>query len=214
MTHIPNRPSVHRFNKWHIISLLQKHVENCTTRIQVFNMTPIITNNTIDTILNTYRLALGKNFEPYRNHVYRVYNFAVTTSNSKKDLEKLAIVAAFHDIGIWTNNTFDYLEPSAKLAREYCRKQNLSFYDINDVAVMINNHHKLSKVESSALAEIFREADLIDLTLGLVQKGRKRDRIRLIRNLFPNKGFHLFLVKLFFKNLITNPIHPFPIFKL
>ncbi len=177
-------------------------------------MEPIIINSVIDEILNTYQLELGKNYEPYRNHVYRVYNFSLTQLDSRKDLEKLSIAAAFHDIGIWTNKTLDYLEPSATLAREYCRKQNLSISDSNEIEIMINNHHKLSKVKSSKLAEIFREADLIDLSLGLVSKGRKREQIKLIRGLFPNKGFHLFLIKLFLKNLITNPSHPFPIFKL
>jgi hypothetical protein len=176
-------------------------------------MVPIITNDTIDCILNTYRSELGENYDPYRNHVYRVYNFALTQLGPYEELEKLSIATAFHDIGIWTHKTFNYLEPSAELAREYCRKQNISFSDTNEVEMMINNHHKLSTVESSVLAEIFREADLIDLTFGLVPKGRKKEDIRLIRNLFPNKGFHLFLIKLFIKNLITHPTHPFPIFK-
>jgi hypothetical protein len=177
-------------------------------------MKQIITNNIIDEILNAYREELATNYEPYRNHVYRVYNFSLTQLDSKEDLEKLSIAAAFHDIGIWTNKTLDYLEPSTTLAREYCRKQNLSISDTNEVEMMINNHHKLSNVKSSVLAETFREADLIDLSLGLVSKGRKREQIKLIRELFPNKGFHLFLIKLFLKNLITNPSNPFPIFKL
>ena len=131
-----------------------------------------------------------------------------------KNWKNYPLQPPFMTLAFGLNKTFDYLEPSAELAREYCRKQNISFSDTNEVEMMINNHHKLSTVESSVLAEIFREADLIDLTLGLVPKGRKKEDIRLIRNLFPNKGFHLFLIKLFAKNLITNPTHPFPIFKL
>lgn len=177
-------------------------------------MRPIITNDTIDSILNAYRSELSENYEPYRNHVYRVYNFALMQLDPKEDLKKLSIATAFHDLGIWTNKTLDYLEPSVQLAREYCRKQNISSSDAEEVEMMINNHHKLSTVKSSVLAEIFREADLIDLTLGFVPKGRKKEEVRLIRSLFPNKGFHLFLIKLFAKNLITNPTHPFPIFKL
>jgi hypothetical protein len=176
-------------------------------------MRPIITNNTIDRILNTYRFELGENYGPYRNHVYRVYNFSLPQLDSKEDLLKLSIATAFHDLGIWTHKTFDYLAPSAELAREYCRKQNMSFSDTNEVELMINNHHKLTTIESSTLAEIFREADLIDLSLGLIPKGRKKKDIRLIRDLFPNKGFHLILAKLFIKNLISNPTDPFPIFK-
>jgi hypothetical protein len=173
----------------------------------------IITNCTIDEILNTYRTELGENYISYRNHAYRVYNFALTQLDPNEESEKLSIATAFHDLGIWTNKTFDYLEPSVQLAREYCRKQNLSSCDTNEIETIIKNHHKLSSVESSVLAEIFREANLIDLTLGFVPKGRKKKEIKFIRDIFPNKGFHLSLVKLFAKNLIKNPSHPFPIFK-
>ena len=31
----------------------------------------------------------------------------------------MAIAAAFHDIGIWTAGTFDYLEPSVRVAAAY-----------------------------------------------------------------------------------------------
>ena len=82
-------------------------------------MVPIVTNDTIDNILNTYRSELGENYDLYRNHVYRVYNFALTQLDPNAELEKLSIAAAFHDLGIWTNNTLDYIEPSAQLAREY-----------------------------------------------------------------------------------------------
>ena len=35
------------------------------------------------------------------------------------DLEKIAVAAVIHDLGIWTNKTFDYIAPSAALAREH-----------------------------------------------------------------------------------------------
>lgn len=155
-------------------------------------MKPIITNSTIDSILDFYRSELGENYEPYKNHVYRVYNFSASQVTSNESLEKLAIAAAFHDIGIWTNNTLDYLGPSAQLAKEYCTKQNLSFLQSREIEIMINNHHKLSKVKVSELAEIFREADLIDLSFGIFSKGRSRNEIRKIRSLLPNKGFIYF----------------------
>ena len=34
-------------------------------------------------------------------------------------LEKIAVAAVFHDLGIWTNHTFDYIAPSVALAREH-----------------------------------------------------------------------------------------------
>ena len=30
----------------------------------------------------------------------------------RSDIEKIAVAAAFHDLGIWTNKTFDYIPPS------------------------------------------------------------------------------------------------------
>ncbi|MEW5675647.1 HD domain-containing protein [Flavobacterium enshiense] len=177
-------------------------------------MSLIVTNNIIDTILHSFESELGKNYAPYRNHVYRVYNFSIPFATSEKDTEKLSIAAAFHDIGIWTNNTLDYLKPSAELAKAYCIEQHLNNTIAEEIELMIDNHHKLSKVKASELAEIFRKADLTDLTFGLLSKEHSKENIRKIRKVFPNKGFHLFLIKLFFKNLITNPLHPFPIFKL
>jgi hypothetical protein len=177
-------------------------------------MTPITSNYTIDSILDSFKSELGKNYEAYKNHVYRVYNFSAMQVNSNESLKRLSIAAAFHDIGIWTNHTLDYLDPSAKLAKEYCVKNNLTLLESTEIEVMINNHHKLSKVKISELAEIFRQADLIDLSLGLVSKGRSRNNIKRTRAMLPNRGFHIFLLKLFLKNLLSNPTNPFPIFKL
>lgn len=177
-------------------------------------MNLIVTNNSIDKILQSFQLELGKNYEPYRNHVYRVYNFSLPFVNSKEDIEKLAIVAAFHDIGIWTDKTLDYLKPSEELAKAYCREHQFNNSTTKEIEFMIDNHHKLNAIKSSNLAEIFRKADLTDLTFGLLSKEHTKENIKRIKDAFPNKGFHWFLVKLFFMNLFTNPLHPFPIFKL
>lgn len=177
-------------------------------------MNLIVENNTIDTILQSFQLQLGKNYVPYRNHVYRVYNFSLPFVNSEEETEKLSIAAAFHDIGIWTNNTLDYLKPSAELAKAYCKKQLLNNSTSLEIEIIIDNHHKLSPIKASNLAEIFRKADLTDLTFGLISNENNKENIAQIKNVFPNKGFHWFLVKLFFRNLFTNPLHPFPVFKL
>jgi HD superfamily phosphohydrolase YqeK len=55
-------------------------------------------NNIIDPILNSYKHELGNDFEQYRNHVYRVYNFAVPYVTSTPDIETLSVAAAFHDL--------------------------------------------------------------------------------------------------------------------
>ena len=177
-------------------------------------MTCIVQNEIIDLILNSHKNDLNIYFEQYRNHVYRVYNFAFPHVTSQNDINALSIASAFHDLGIWTNDTFDYLKPSIALAKKYAEENNLDIEKIDEIETIIAEHHKLTGVKTLKLAETFRQADLVDLTLGLIRHGMKREEIKMIRKTFPNKGFHLFLLKLFLKNLITNPLNPLPMYKL
>ena len=84
------------------------------------DVVPLLRSATLDAILSTHAEALGADFEGYRNHTYRVANLsAAQLSASAEEIEKVAIAAAFHDLGIWTDRTFDYLAPSAALARAF-----------------------------------------------------------------------------------------------
>ncbi len=174
----------------------------------------IITNNDIiDSILNSYKYALKNNLEAYQNHVYRVFNLALPYVKPGKDHETLSIAAAFHDLGIWTHNTFDYLGPSVELATQYSLARNLDAATESDITSIIKEHHKLTKTKTSRLAEIFRQADLADLSLGLIRHGMDKRQLQLIRRTFPNKGFYYHLLKLFIKNLFKNPLKPLPMYK-
>jgi len=168
---------------------------------------------TIDTILNSYKGSLAGSFDAYRNHVYRVYNLAALNVNDETQLKNLAIAAAFHDLGIWTHHTFDYLNPSIGLARVYFSEQGIGEEDAAEIVCIIDLHHKLTRINSSPLAEIFRVADLIDLSLGLIRHGTDGKFIQFIKKKFPNRGFHVRLVKLFFRNLIRHPLRPLPMYK-
>lgn len=177
-------------------------------------MTCILRNDTIDSILESYRENLGGDFDQYKNHVYRVYNFALPRMKTEEEIKTLSIAAAFHDLGIWTNNTFDYLKPSIELARNYCTANGINNIVSEEIEIIIDQHHKLSRIKESRIAEIFRQADLTDLSLGLIRMGTDRKMIRIIRGTLPNKGFHLNLTRLFFKNLFVNPLNPLPMYKL
>ncbi|HBK71031.1 MAG TPA: hypothetical protein DDZ39_05130 [Flavobacteriaceae bacterium] len=83
----------------------------------------IIENEIIDRILTSYKKVLKGDFQVYKNHVYRIYNYAILFEDDKNNYEKYAIAAAFHDIGIWTHS-FDYLEPSIKQASDYLKEIN------------------------------------------------------------------------------------------
>ncbi len=177
-------------------------------------MNCITQNETIDLILNSYKADLGVSFDQYRNHVYRVYNFAIQGVTNQKDIKILSIAAAFHDLGIWTNKTFDYINPSIDLAKQYCLINSIDTDTIADIELIIRDHHKLTQIKKHRLAEIFRQADLIDLSLGLIRKKIDYKFIRKIKETFPNKGFHLYLCRLFVRNLFLNPLRPLPMYKL
>lgn len=65
---------------------------------------------------HTYATDLGDDFTAYRNHTYRVANLCVALSRTNAEqLEKIAMATAFHDLGIWTDHTFDYLSQGSFL---------------------------------------------------------------------------------------------------
>ncbi|MCX6266750.1 MAG: HD domain-containing protein [Bacteroidetes bacterium] len=177
-------------------------------------MNCVTQNIIIDSILDASRKDLGNDFEQYRNHVYRVFNLAIPYVSESRNMDTLSVAAAFHDLGIWTGKTFDYLEPSIALARRYATVHDLDARTTLEIETIISNHHKLSEVRNSQLAEVFRQADLVDLSLGLIRCSRTRRDIRLVRKTFPNKGFHYNLFRFFLKNLLKNPLNPLPMYKL
>ena len=72
----------------------------------------------LEEILGEYRQTIGPDFSGYRNHVYRMLHFCFALGSPDADQrKKMIIAAAFHDIGIWTDNTIDYLPPSVFAAR-------------------------------------------------------------------------------------------------
>jgi len=174
----------------------------------------MITNNqTIDNILLSCRTQLGADYDKYRNHVYRVINLTLLLTEPREDeLIALQIAVAFHDLGIWTAHTFDYLKPSVEVARKYLAlndQLNLEFL----VTDIILNHHKMSSYPLNTIAEAFRKADLIDLSFGIFSFGVKRKRIEELNTQFPYRGFHRFIAFQALKNTIKHPFNPLPMMK-
>src|SRR5262245_48574311 len=122
---------------------------------------------TIDEVLGDHASDLGHDFTAYRNHVYRVLNLCTAIVGDRGNLEKVAVAAAFHDLGIWTNKTFDYISPSVALAREYLAARGHADW-IAEIERMIADHHKITPSSASpdSLVEPFRRADWIRGTSG------------------------------------------------
>jgi predicted metal-dependent HD superfamily phosphohydrolase len=167
----------------------------------------------IQSILAAYRQPLGPQYTGYLNHCIRTYNYTIQlTETTDADRKLLAIAIAFHDIGIWTAHTFDYLPPSVALAHQYLDAHNLTEHR-NVVEQIIINHHKLTGYKNNKLAEAFRKADLIDLTFGMVTFGIGRSEIKQLYQQYPSAGFHRFIAGQIVRNIIKHPLNPLPIVK-
>ena len=171
---------------------------------------------TIDRVLDVHAAALGADRAGYRNHTYRVANFCVALAPQGRDeLEKIAVATAFHDLGIWTAGTFDYLAPSVACATNWLTEHGREAW-IADVARMIDDHHKISSstADPSSLVEPFRRADLIDILWGVPTFGLQPAFIRAVRSTWPDAGFHARLFRLFARRLLSHPLSPLPMVKL
>jgi hypothetical protein len=169
---------------------------------------------TIDDVLARHRTVLGDDFSGYRNHVYRVANLCVAIAG-RSELEKIAVAAVFHDLGIWTNGTFDYIAPSIALAREYLVTQALDDWT-TEIEGMIGDHHKITRATTgpSLLIEAFRRADWIDVTRGLRGFGIPRAFVARLFATWPDAGFHWRLVTLTLDRFRNHPLTPLPMVKL
>ena len=171
-------------------------------------------HKTIEDCLNIFQPVIGIDFEKYRNHVYRVFLNCLLMDSASSNEEKYAIASVFHDIGIWTNHTIDYLDPSIEEAKRYLT--SLGREDlIDEISLMIYWHHKPGKYigAHSSTVDNFRKADWIDVSLGTKTFGLNKQKIKEARRNFPNKGFHLFLIKKLFWNFLSHPLKPLPMFK-
>ena len=180
-------------------------------------MPPVLTEvPTLDALIDAHRTQLGRDHVGYRHHTYRVLNLCVTFSGADPEgLERIAIAAAFHDLGIWTDKTFDYLEPSVRAAAAHLRNAGREPW-IPEVSEMILQHHKLSRYAAPdrSLVELFRRADWIDVSRGLVTFGLPRAHLRRLVEAWPSAGFHKRLVELELTRLRTHPWNPLPMLRL
>ena len=168
----------------------------------------------LDDVLNAHAPALGGDFAGYRNHAHRVMTLCLALSPSG-DRKKIALAAAFHDLGIWTSATFDYIPPSVELASAHLAASGRSPW-APEIETTIREHHKLTRyrLHPDWLVEPFRRADLIDVSRGLVTFGLPRALIKDVFAQWPSAGFHKRLVQLSLNRLVSHPLSPLPMVRL
>ncbi|WP_375176462.1 HD domain-containing protein [Marinobacter mobilis] len=169
----------------------------------------------IDDILAPWQSVIGRDFQGYRNHVVRMVTFCQRLRVCRReDVQKLVIAGCFHDIGLWTRDTLDYLPPSLPPAAEYLAANGLSDW-LPEIEQMILLHHKLRPVEDglSPLVELFRQGDLVDFSLGRVCFSLSRAEVREVQGQYPNAGFHRMLLRRSWRWFLRHPLNPAPMMK-
>jgi hypothetical protein len=162
-------------------------------------------------ILSSHRGSLGPDLPGYQNHVYRVLNYFAALSGTDDVPKAVLIASAFHDLGIWTDRTFDYIAPSIRHAQAYLKANDLAHLE-PEVHALIEHHHKLRPFAGafSSSVETYRRADLIDLSLGWIRFGLPASFIASVRAVLPNAGFHRRLIGLAGRQFIHSPLRPLP----
>ena len=170
----------------------------------------------LDRVLQAHGAELGQDFAAYNNHTYRVVNFCLALFPAEvAQLEKIATAAAYHDLGIWTDGTFDYLQPSVTLACGHLTRTGREDWT-SEITEMILQHHKIWPYRDHQhwLVEPLRRADLVDVSMGLITFGLPRKLVRQIYAAWPSEGFHKRLLRLELTRLRTHPWNPLPMVRL
>jgi hypothetical protein len=175
---------------------------------------------TVDSLLEPWLETLGRDRDAYENHVCRVLALCGMLA-AKDGLEadpdtRLAwlVAAVFHDLGIWSDGTWDYIDPSVHLAHTWLahnQREDL----VQQVERMIREHHGVrARGNATDPVEIFRRADLIDVWLCVRSYGVGRKRYRAILRRHPYSGFHRRLVVVFLRHFVRRPWDPLPMFRI
>lgn len=169
----------------------------------------------IEEIFEQWEELLGADYWGYKNHVYRLVHFcSALCATDVKVRQKFEVAACFHDVGIWANNTFDYLDVSAKLAKNHLIDIGKPEW-VTEIALMIQLHHKIISYKNAAfpMVEVFRKADWVDVTKGKRGFGLLKSDVEAVMDAFPNHGFHKKLAELTKKEFRKNPFNPLPMLR-
>lgn len=166
-------------------------------------------------ILDDWKGIIAADYPGYHNHVYRMLHYCLALQPADAEQrEKLIIAACFHDIGIWIDDTIDYIPPSIPPMLDYLKGRGLGRWD-EEIGLMISEHHKLRRYTDPRfpLVELFRRGDLIDFSFGLFRFGVSRSDIKQLKSAFGNAGFHRNLIKRAARWFPKRPLNPLPMMK-
>ncbi|MCG7903210.1 hypothetical protein A3195_06470 [Candidatus Thiodiazotropha endoloripes] len=169
----------------------------------------------LEDILSGWQSLIGEEYQGYRNHVYRMVHFCQMLSDGDEEArQKILIAGAFHDLGIWIEDTVDYIPPSLPPMLEYLQSRGLEAWS-EEIRLMITEHHKLRPYNDQAqlLVECFRQGDLVDFSIGLFRFGLAKAQVEEVKATFPNAGFHAALARRAGRWFLKHPFDPLPMMK-
>jgi len=141
----------------------------------------------IDEILAPHEKGLGLSYLGYRNHCLRMLNIGryLVPDEPERD-DRLAVMAAFHDLPFFLDGDLDYLGRASDWARDWLEATGRSAWE-PEIRLMIHNHHKVRPYAgpSAPMVEAMRKADWIDVTFTKLRFGIDRRFIRDVRAAFP-----------------------------
>ena len=144
-----------------------------------------------------------------------MFNFCLALRPcSEEEKTKLAIAACFHDIGLWSAQTVDYLPPSVSEAKRYLSGAGRENW-AEEIGLMIELHHKVRPYRNDRfpLIEVFRKGDLVDFSLGFFKCGLPKSFVKKVKARIPNAGFHRFLMRGAKDWFFEHPFSPPPFMK-
>jgi len=170
----------------------------------------------IEDVLDAWSPSLGEARSAYRGHVYRVFNYARCLYGSESRDDDFAVTSVFHDLGIWSDRTFDYLSPSSARAAAYLAERG-DGASTQLIVEAIENHHALLRVRTGtepAVVEAFRRADRVDVSVGFLRADLEREFVLDVVRAFPYGGFHGVLLRTALAWFVRHPFRPLPMLKL
>jgi hypothetical protein len=84
--------------------------------------------------------------------------------------------------------------------------------EVDQARTMITDHHKL-RAARDPMTEVFRIADRIDVSHGLLTGSLQRPFVKGVVSELPYLGFHAFLARGLLGYAATHPLRPFPMLR-
>ena len=170
----------------------------------------------IEATLDPHRVVLGPLYEGIRNHAFRMLNFArLLAPDTEGDRDqRLAVVAAFHDLPVVLDGDLNYLTRAADLAEGHLHACGHPEWS-EQVRLMICNHHKIRPYQGphAAMVEAVRRADWVDASGGVLTAGLPRAFRRQVDAAFPLRPLYRPALTLVGRYAVRHPCRPLPMLR-